>query len=133
MLRSISLGRLFGIPLYVHPTVVLVPAWVLWLYPGSGVATSVLLVLGIVAIFGCLVLHELGHALAALHYGIRTRDITLYPIGGVARLERMSERPIEEVVIALAGPAVNMAIVLLLSPAVLLGLVLSHGATEIAN
>jgi Zn-dependent protease len=127
MLRSIPLGRLFGIPLYVHPTFLLLPAWVLLSHPGGGALTTALLVLGVLTVFGCIVLHELGHALAARHYGIATRDITLYPIGGVARLERMSERPVEELVIALAGPAVNLVIALLLAPAVLMGIVLGHG------
>jgi Zn-dependent protease len=104
--RSFSwkIGRVAGIDLFIHPTFLLV-----LLFPGvlSGGAGSLLLVL---AVFGCVLLHELGHALAAQRFGIRTRDITLYPIGGVARLERMPRAAGAELAIALAGPAVNVAI-----------------------
>ncbi len=122
MLRSFHIGKLFGIPLYVHSTFFLLPLWALLANSGSGLANGLFVVAGLIALFGCVVLHELGHALMARHFGIGTESITLYPIGGVARLLRMSEKPAEEVCIALAGPAVNLVLAALLTPAALLAL-----------
>jgi Zn-dependent protease len=116
MFRSFQVGRAFGIPVFVHPTFLLLPLWVLYNTRGTGPVGMLFGLATLLAIFGCVVLHELGHALMARVFGIGTRDITLYPIGGVARLERMSERPVEEVLIALAGPAVNFVLFVLLTP-----------------
>jgi Zn-dependent protease len=111
MLSSLKLGKLFGIDLYVHGTFWLLPLFVLFGGVLSGsLASAGFDVAVLLAVFGCVALHEVGHALAAKAFGIRTRDITLYPIGGVASLERMPERPLHEIVIALAGPAVNVVI-----------------------
>jgi Zn-dependent protease len=99
---SWKLGRVAGIDLFLHPTFLLV------LLPGIFQGFSPVLVL---ALFGCIVLHELGHALMARKFGIETDNITLYPIGGVARLRRMPRAPGAELLIALAGPAVNFAII----------------------
>jgi Zn-dependent protease len=124
MFRSVRVGKLFGIPLFIHPTFLLLPAWVAWNNPGVGPAALAFLLVCVLALFACVVLHELGHALTARAFGIGTRDITLYPIGGVARLEKMSEKPAQELCIALAGPAVNLVIfLLLLIPVALLGFV----------
>jgi Zn-dependent protease len=110
-----KLGAPFGIDVYVHWTFVIL----LWFLSFSGGLPGLPFfadVLFYVALFGCVILHELGHSLAARRYGIGTRDITLYPIGGVARLERMPSRPAEELVVAVAGPAVNVVIAVLLFP-----------------
>jgi stage IV sporulation protein FB len=122
MFRSFPLGRAFGIPINVHPTFLLLPLWVLFNTREAGPVGMVFGLASLLAIFACVVLHEFGHALTARAFGIGTRDVTLYPIGGVARLERMSERPVEEVLIALAGPAVNFVLVLLLTPLVVAAL-----------
>jgi Zn-dependent protease len=110
MLRTFKLGTAFGIDLYVHWTFWLLPLFFFLQNLSAGTAFAALMVAVVLTVFGCILLHELGHALAARAFGIGTRDITLMPLGGVARLEGTGSTPFQEIVIALAGPAVNVAI-----------------------
>jgi Zn-dependent protease len=108
--RSLKIGKAFGIGLYVHWTFLLLPALILFANVDNGIEAMLFGLTFILSVFGCVVLHELGHALMAKSYGIGTRDITLFPIGGVARLEGMGSNPWQEIAIAVAGPAVNVVI-----------------------
>jgi len=109
---SWRLGTIAGIETQVHASFLLILAWAAWnawsVQP-SAIAVGVALAF-VVLMFGCVLLHELGHALMARRFGVGTRAITLLPIGGVAQLEGMPKNPRQELLVAVAGPAVNAAI-----------------------
>src|ERR1700694_1989513 len=112
---SIKLFDVGGTAVRVHYTFFLLLAWIAAIHwTKGGPAEAADGVLFIVALFVCVVLHEFGHVFAGRRYGIATSDVTLLPIGGVASLERMPEKPAQEIVVALAGPAVNVVIALVL-------------------
>src|SRR5881397_3830462 len=102
---SIKIARIAGIEVRIHLTFILFLVWIGFTYYRSGgPAAAIDGVLFILALFGCVLLHEFGHALAARGFGIRTPDITLLLIGGVARMQRMPDKPWQELVVAIAGP-----------------------------
>jgi Zn-dependent protease/CBS domain-containing protein len=115
----------------VHFTFVLFLLWLVGSGVAQGKALDVVVANGLfmLGLFGCVMLHELGHALMAKHYGIQTKDITLLPIGGVARLERMPTDPWQELWVALAGPAVNVVI----AAGLILWLMATRGAVELGG
>lgn len=110
--RGGRIGRIAGIDIYVHWSFALLLVWIFvsHVMAGRGARAATAGTAFIATVFVCVVLHELGHAAVARHFGIRTRDITLYPIGGVSRLDRIPDRPSAELWVALAGPTVNLLI-----------------------
>lgn len=139
---SFKLVRIAGIAVYVHWTFLLLVAVFAGSYllgpadvpmPDRAVAAG-RAALFLLSVFGCVILHEFGHAMAARVYGIRTKDIYVLPIGGIARLEGMPRSPIQEFVVAIAGPAVNVAIALVLAMILGIGVLLDvSGAGEGAD
>ncbi len=129
MMRTITVGRLRDIDIRVHPTFALVFLWVLidWRRIGAGVGLSAVIftLVLVILIFACVLLHEFGHAFMARQHGVRVHDVSLSAVGGVARMEQLPAEPRAEVLIAMAGPAANFALVVALAPVVLLIGVLS--------
>jgi Zn-dependent protease/CBS domain-containing protein len=113
---SYTIGRVAGTDIKVHVTfLVLLAFWAFDGYAVAGSAGAINRSVMLLALFGCVLLHEFGHILMARRFGVRTPDVILLPIGGVARLERIPSEPRQEFLIAIAGPLVTLAIALLLS------------------
>ncbi len=133
MSGSVKLFRLWGIDVQVHWSFLLILIYGAIIYSGGPAGPLVGALYGILVIlllFACVVLHEFGHAVTAKYFGIRVPYITLLPIGGVAQLERMPNKPLQEFLIAIAGPMVNFVLAALLAPLATLafGLKVQNGA-----
>ena len=109
-----NLGKISGIDIRLHWSFFLLPIYVYFMAAGESQVAALTSVALVFAVFGCVLLHELGHAFAARQFGIGTRDILLLPIGGVASLQRMPRNPFQELWIAIAGPLVNVVIAIAL-------------------
>jgi Zn-dependent protease/CBS domain-containing protein len=122
-MKSLTIGRIQGIDIKLHPSFLLIALWVIYHWgfrQNYGIAGTVYGLVLVLAIFCLVLLHELGHSMMAHEYGLRVRDITLVPFGGVARIEQMPSRPRAEAMISVAGPLVNLAVALLLLPLLLM-------------
>ena len=120
MKGTLKIATFFKIPVYLHWSFPLIFLYVLFIgnQIGAGPMEMSAIAVFLILIFLCVLMHEYGHALTARKYGVNTRDIILSPIGGIARLEKIPEKPSEELKVALAGPAVNVVIALILLPIV---------------
>jgi Zn-dependent protease len=122
-MKSVTLGQFQYIDIKIHPTFALVALWVIYHWGvkesggAAGIAYGAALIIGI---FLFVLLHEFGHSLMAREFGLRVRDITLVPFGGVARIEQMPTMPHAEALIAIAGPLVNLAVAVALFPALMM-------------
>lgn len=117
---SVKLLTVRGIPIRVHASFLLILIWAAWIglsdAQGESALSSVgFMVLFTLLLFFCVVLHELGHSLVAQAYGVKVHDVTLWPIGGIARLAGMPRKPSQEFLITAAGPAVNLVLAVLLA------------------
>jgi Zn-dependent protease len=132
--RSISLGKLAGVDIRVHPSLTLAAVWVSYEFgyaTGDGMVGVVYGLMLLTLILGCVVLHELGHSFMAREFGANTREITLYPLGGAAYIERMPPLPKREAAITIAGPLVNVAIASSMLPLVVaVGLIAGYSSVE---
>lgn len=112
MRGSLKIFTWLSIPVHIHWTFLFIFVYAFWLGHSNdlGIWNTLWITGFFLALFACVLLHEYGHALAARYYGVRTQDIILTPIGGVARLEYMPEKPMQEFVVAIAGPLVNVVL-----------------------
>jgi Zn-dependent protease len=133
---SLKIARIWGIDIQVHWSFILILFYGAYLFSrgaGNVLTGAVYGVIVILLLFVCVVLHEFGHALTAKYFGVNVPHITLLPIGGVAQLEHMPRKPMQEFLITIAGPAVNFALALLLLPIALLAVSLSVRAGTIST
>lgn len=122
-MKSLTIGRIQGIDIKLHPSFLLIGLWVVYHWgfrQNYGIGGTIYGLVLVLSIFCLVLLHELGHSMMAHEYGLRVRDITLVPFGGIARIEQMPSRPRAEAMISVAGPLVNLAIALLILPMLLM-------------
>lgn len=135
MMKSLTVARVHGIDVRLHPTIALVFLWVVidWrrLGAGQGAAAVIFTLVLVLLVFGCVLIHELGHAFMARQLGVRVHHVSLSAVGGVARIEQLPGDARAEMLIALAGPAANLALATALTPVVLLaGVVRGYASLE---